>query len=82
MASVCPSRSSTTVRALRWLRPGTAVPLTDVPAAVSSLKAGSTSRRITSPARMFGRKLSRAPNGANWIVTTLPPPLAEICGTG
>ncbi len=31
---------------------------------------------------MLGRKLSRAPNGANWIVTTLPPPLAEICGTG
>ena len=84
MARVWPSRSSTTVRALRWSMAGTRPPLIVVPAPkLSWLKTGSTSSRITSLARMWGRKLRIAPKLANWTVTTaVPPGIDELCGTG
>ena len=82
MASVCPSRISTIVRASRWLMPGTFVPATEVPVAKSrTLKLGATSRRITSFGRMCGRNWRIAPNSWNRIVMTVPPP-EVVWGTG
>ena len=82
MARVWPSRSSTTVWALRVFSPGTGVPpgTSTVPRVKSiELTSGSTDRRITSPSRMVGRKASRTPNSRNWMViapvpTPAPPP--------
>ena len=63
---------------------GTVPPLTTVVCAkLSSLMTGSTSRRITSLARIWGSKVRIVPNCWNWTVTTAVPPGIELLwGTG
>ena len=72
MASVCPSRISTTVWRLAGVqprdratrpRPGRCRGCESI-----VLTSGSTASRITSPSRMVGRNPSRTPNSLNWTV--------------